>query len=167
MKIRLMQRKNTINAVIGDDVQPVARVARAFPKSNPHHFVGLLGDDGHEIFLIEDPGTLDGTSRKLLDAALKDAYFIPGIREIRSMAPDGTGGVWTVLTKDGEMVFRTQDREALDGSEPPSITVTDENGRRYLIEDYWALDRDSRNAIRDIVPDEVMRRRARVVSVRR
>jgi hypothetical protein len=167
MKIRLMRCKNGIKATIGDNVHTVARVARAFPRSNPGHFVGLLGEDGHEICLIDNPGTLDRRSQDVLDAALKDAYFIPRIREILSMTPRGTGGVWAVVAEDGELVFRTQDREALDGSEPPSITVTDENGRRYLIEDYWAMDRESRNTIRDLVPDEVLRRRARLVSVRR
>ncbi|MDE3257459.1 MAG: DUF1854 domain-containing protein [Gemmatimonadota bacterium] len=167
MRIRLRRRENQIEAVIGDIVQPVDRVARAFPRSNPDRFVGLLGEDGHEICLIEDPGSLDADSQVILKAALKDAYFIPRIREILSMSPRGTGGEWTVVTEEGEIVFRTQDREALDGSEPPSITVTDENGRRYRIEDYWAMDRESRNTMRDLVPDEVLRRRARVVSLRR
>ena len=167
MKIRLIRRKDGIKAVIGDNVQSVARIAMAFPRSNPDRFVGLLGEDGHEICLIEDPGTLDGHSREVLNAALKDAYHIPRIREILSVTPRGTGGEWTVVAEDGERSFRTQDREALDGSEPPSITITDESGRRYLIEDYWALDRDSQNAIRDLVPDEVMRRRSRMVSLRR
>lgn len=167
MKIRLIQRKNGLMAVVGDSVQPVARVARAFPRSNPDRFVGLLGEDGLEIYLIEDPGTLDADSQEILNAALKDAYYIPRILEILSVAPRGTGGEWTVVTEDGEIVFRTQDREALDGSEPPSITVTDENGRRFRIEDYWAMDRESRNTIRELVPDEVLQRRARVVSLRR
>lgn len=167
MEIRLIRCKNGITADIGGSVQSVARVVRAFPRSNPDHFVGLLGDDGHEICLIEDPGTLDRHSREVLDAALKDAYFIPRIGEILSVTPQGTGGEWTVVAEDGELSFRTLDREALDGSEPPSITVTDESGRRYLIVDYWALDRDSRNTIRDLVPDELMRRRTRMVSLRR
>lgn len=167
MKIRLIRRKDGIKAVIGDSVQSVARVARAFPRSKPDHFVGLLGEDGREICLIEDPGTLDRRSREVLNAALKEAYFIPRIREILSVTPQGTGGEWSVVAEDGELAFRTQDREALDGSESPSITITDESGRRYLIEDYWALDRDSQNTIRNLVPDEVLRRRSRVVSLRR
>lgn len=167
MKIRLIRCKDGIKAVVGDHVQSVARVARAFPRSNPDHFVGLLGEDGHEICLVEDPVTLDSKSREVLNAALKEAYFIPRIREILSVTPRGTGGEWTVVAEDGEHGFRTQDREALDGSEPPSITITDQSGRRYLIEDYWALDRESRNTIRDLVPDEVLGRRSRIVSLRR
>ncbi len=167
MKIRLRRRENHIEAVIGDIVHQVNRVARAFPRSNADRFIGLMGEDGHEICLIEDPGTLDADSQEILVAALKDTYFIPRIREILAMSPRGTGGEWTVVTEEGEVEFRTQDREALDGSEPPSITVTDENGRRYRIEDYWAMDRESRNTMRDLVPDEVLRRRARVVSLRR
>ena len=167
MKIRLIRCKDGIKAVIGDNVQSVARVARAFPRSNPDHFVGLMGDDGHEICLLEDPVTLDSKSREVLNAALKEAYYIPRIREILSVTPRGTGGEWTVVTEDGELAFRTQDREALDGSEPPSITISDESGRRYLILDYWALDRDSQNTIRDLVPDDVLRRRSRIVSLRR
>ena len=167
MKIRLIRCEDGVKAVIGDDVQSVARVARAFPRSNPDHFVGLLGEDGHEICLLEDPVTLDSKSREVLNAALKEAYYIPRIREILSVTPRGTGGEWAAVAEDGELTFRTQDREALDGSEPPSITITDESGRRYLIEDYWALDRDSQNTIRELVPDEVLRRRARIVSLHR
>ncbi len=167
MNIRLIQRESVMLAVVGDSVQPVARVARAFPRSSPDRYVGLLGENGNEICLIDDPGTLDADSQEILNAALKDAYFIPRILEILSVTPRGTGGEWTVVAEDGEIVFRTQDREALDGSEPPSITVTDENGRRYRIEDYWAMDRESRKTIRDLVPDEVLRLRARVVRVRR
>ncbi|MDE2998909.1 MAG: DUF1854 domain-containing protein [Gemmatimonadota bacterium] len=167
MEIRLSRREDHIEAVIGDNVHQVTRVARAFPRSNPDRFVGLLGEDGQEICLIEDPGTLDADSQEILNAALKDAYSFPRIREILSVAPRGTGGEWTVVAEEGEIVFRTQDREALDGSEPPGITITDDNGRRYRIEDYWAMDRESRNTIRDLVPDEVLRRRARVVRLRR
>ena len=167
MRIRLRRREDRIEAVIGGHVQPVSRVARAFPRSHPERFVGLLGEDGHEICLIEDPGALDADSQEILNAALKDAYFIPRIQEILSVAPRGTGGEWTVVAEEGEITFRTQDREALDGSEPPAITLTDENGRRYRIDDYWAMDRESRNTIRDLVPDEVLRLRARVVRLRR
>ena len=92
-------------------------------------------------------------------AELKARYFVPRILEIRSVVTKGTGKLWDVLTDDGAYTFRIQGRDDLDGSAPPAITVKDEHGHRYRIEDYWELDRDSRECIRDLLPDKILRAR--------
>ncbi len=158
-EIRLTRGEEGLEILIDGESRRVGRVVRAFPRTNPQHYVGLLDVDGREIGLIEDPDALDPESRAIAVEALKAAYFVPTILEIRSVAVRGTGSTWEVLTDDGESEFRIQDREALDGSDPPAITVTDENGKRYTIEDYWTMDRDSRDAIRDLLPDKVLRAR--------
>ena len=145
--------------LIDGESRRVDRVVRAFPKTNPQGYVGLLDADGREIGLIEDPDALDSESRAIAEEALKAAYFVPTILEIRTVVVRGTGSTWEVLTDDGEREFRIQDREALDGSDGPAIMVTDEDGKRYSIENYWTMDRDSRDAIRDLLPAKVLRTR--------
>jgi len=57
------------------------------------------------------------------------------------------------------MVFRLQSMDALDGSEPPAISIRDDNGKRYRIKDYWDLDKDSRGEIADMLPRNLLRAR--------
>ena len=54
---------------------------------------------------------------------------------------------------------RQADRDGLDGSQAPDIVVTDDQGKRYRIENYWGMDRESRDTIRDLLPDKVLRAR--------
>ncbi len=156
-KIRLTRNGGGVQVEIDGTPRQVGRIARAFPKTNPDRYVGLLDPDGREIGMINEPKKLDAASWELLKAELKAIYFVPTILEIRSVVSQGTGSVWEVLTNDGERTFRIEDRDALDGSDAPSILIVDEKGRRYRIEDYGALDRESREAIVDLLPRKVFR----------
>src|SRR5579885_3009999 len=42
-------------------------VARAFPLSNPNHYLGFLDGAGKDIGLLHDPSLLDPESRKVVD----------------------------------------------------------------------------------------------------
>ena len=156
-RIRLIRDGEGIQVVIDGISQRVERIARAFPKTNPDRFIGLMGSNGHEIGLIKNPRKLDAMSWDLLQEELKNRYFVPEVLEILSVETKGTGSSWKVLTDDGEREFRIQDRNALDGSDPPTLMISDENRRRYRIEDYWDLDRESRELIRGLLPEKVLR----------
>ena len=155
--IRLRREGEAIYVEVDGARHRVDRVAKAFPRSNPERYLGLLDPEGHEIGLIEDPERLDPASREILADEVRRIYFVPTIAEIISVEPQGIGTLWQVTTDDGEKSFRVADRDALDGSQAPGITVSDDRGKRFRIEDYWALDRESRDAIRDLLPDKVLR----------
>ena len=157
--VRLIREGETLCALIDGERHRVDRVAKAFPQTDPERFVGLIGEHGHEIGLIEKPADLDEASWEILSEALRIVYFVPTITEIRSVEATGTATVWEVETDDGEQTFRIQDREALDGTDAPSIVITDQTQRRYRIDDYWELDRDSRALIRDLLPTRILRLR--------
>jgi hypothetical protein len=157
--IRVFREDGQLYVEADGERRPVDRVVRAFPRSDPEHYIGLLDPDGHEIGLIEDPAKLPEASREVVSEELYRAYFVPTIQEIVSVEPQGTGTAWQVTTDDGDRAFRVADRDGLDGTHAPDILVTDDQGRRYLIENYWGMDRDSRDAIRDLLPDKVLRAR--------
>ncbi len=102
---------------------------------------------------------MDPASRELLGEELKAVYFTPEILEIWSVVQKGTSSLWKVLTDDGEREFRIHSRDALDGGDAPAIAITDEDRRRYRIDNYWELDRESRELVRDLLPQRVLRER--------
>ena len=160
-QIKILKDEQGMKVQLNGETLLVDKVALAFPQSDPDRYVGLLDADGHEIGLIENPDKLDKESQDLLDRALREIYFVPTILEIRSVTSRGTSSQWEVVTDDGDRSFKISDRDALNGSEAPAITITDESGKRYLIPDYWTMAREDREAIRDLLPDKVVRSRAR------
>ncbi|HCR16482.1 MAG TPA: hypothetical protein DIU35_03280 [Candidatus Latescibacteria bacterium] len=160
-QIKILKDEQGMKVRLNGETLPVDKVALAFPQSDPDRYVGLLDADGHEIGLIENPDKLDKESQDLLDRALREIYFVPTILEIRSVTSRGTSSQWEVVTDDGDRSFKIPDRDALNGSEAPALTITDESGKRYLIPDYWTMAREDREAIRDLLPDKVVRSRAR------
>ena len=157
--VSLTKNGDKIEALIQGKTTFVDRLARAFPHSNPDQFVSLMDELGHEIGIIENPKKLDDASRNLLEAELKAIYFVPTIRAITAVVSKGTGSQWTVDTDDGEYTFRILGRDALKGDEPPAIEITDENGKRYKIDNYWDLDAESRDLTSDLLPDKVVKAR--------
>ncbi len=157
--LHLIKDDTGIKVHIDGQIYTVDRIARAFPRTNPECYVSLLNTEGHEIGLIENPSELQETSRNMLEAELKAIYFIPTIIEIFTVTPKGTGSFWEVLTDDGPFSFRIMGRDDLNGYHPPSIEITDENGKRYRIVDYWELDPDSRDRIADLLPDKILKAR--------
>ncbi|MDE2800589.1 MAG: DUF1854 domain-containing protein [Gemmatimonadota bacterium] len=157
--VSLKKNGDKIEALIQGETTFVDRLTRAFPHSNPDQFVSLMDELGHEIGIIENPKKLDDASRNLLEAELKAIYFVPTISAITSVVPKGTGSQWTVDTDDGEYTFRILGRDALKGDEPPAVEITDENGKRYRIDNYWDLDAESRDLTSDLLPDKVVKAR--------
>ena len=157
--ISIKKNGDKIEAIIHGETERVDRVVRAFPRTNPDHFVSLLDDVGHEIGIIENPSELDPGSREVLEAELKAIYFVPTISAIRSVVSKGTGSEWTVDTDDGEYTFRIMGRDALKGDEPPTLEITDEHGKRYKIDNYWELDAQSRDLTSDLLPDKILKAR--------
>jgi len=162
--VRILKRDDALVAVVDGKEHVVSRVARAFPKSRPGKFVGLLDLNGHEVGLIEDVSALDSDSRQLLEAELHRMYHIPRILEVMDIRTQGTTSEWRVQTDEGELTFQISDRSALDGRDAPAITITDDDGKRFRVTSFWALDDASRRLMRDLIPDRVRRSgRGRVV----
>ena len=121
----------------------VDRVVRAFPQTQSEEYISFLDRFGHEVGLLESTDGMDKDSKTALLDHLKQVYFVPTIEEILSVETTGTTSKWTVVTDDGE--------------KPPLIRVTDADGRRYQISNYWKLDKESRATILELLPDKILK----------
>ena len=156
-KVSIIKKGDALVAVIDGEERPIARVARAFPKTRPNRHVGLMDPNGREVGLIDDVDRLDPESKAVLEAELHRIYYVPQVQEVVDIQLLGTASEWHVVTDQGDATIHISDRSALDGSEAPAVTITDDDGKRYRIASYWALDDASRRLMRDLIPDKVRR----------
>ncbi len=158
-KIRIARDSEGIFIQVNGTKSRVARVACAFPRTDPDHYVSFLDEMGHELGVIEDPSRLDAESRTFLKAVLKEIYFVPTISEVQSVTTQGIAHRFGVATDDGDREFTVENLDALDGSHPPGILIRGADGKRYQIDDYWELDGDSRERMSHMVPRRVLQAR--------
>src|SRR5207247_2017519 len=72
--------------------------ARAFPASDPDHYVAFLDGAGKDIGVIRDPALMDAESRKLLEEELAQRYFVPVVLRVIRAKEEFGSVYWTVET---------------------------------------------------------------------
>ena len=119
-------------------------VARAFPVSDPDHYIGLLDGAGKDIGMIVDPGKLDAESRKVLAEELELRYFVPVVERIVSVKEEFGAVYWQAETSRGrkEIVVRNLKDSTLElpGNR---VIITDVDGNRFEFPDIGKLDGES------------------------
>jgi hypothetical protein len=155
--LRIRPLDDDIEVSVEGKTIAVDRVVRAFPRSHPDAYISFLDHLGHEIGLIVSCKGMEAESKTALMDHLRQLYFIPTIEEILSVETTGTTSKWRVVTDDGDREFQVLGRESLDGEKPPRIQVTDSDARKYQIVNYWELDKESRLAIHELLPDRIVK----------
>ena len=116
---------------------------RAFPVSDPTHWISICDAEGHEILCIDDLTKLPPPLRTILENELARREFIPAIQRIVS-ATFEEPSQWCVETDRGPVSFRVGSDEDVRRIDPHQASVVDSHGIRYLIPDIRQLDSDSR-----------------------
>src|ERR1044071_6008245 len=80
----------------GEPPIPGISVARAFPISDPDHYIGFLDSEGKDIGVVKEPDLLDPESRMVLDEELELRYFVPTIEAVISVKEEFGSVYWTV-----------------------------------------------------------------------
>ena len=128
------------------------KVARAFPLSIPHLYIGFRDGANKEIGLIKDIFDLPPESRKLVEEELQKSYFAPIILKIKSIQERFGFTEWIVATDKGERKFFTKgvhDNIAEVGR--GKLMVTDADGNRYEIPNVEKLDAHSLSLLNQII----------------
>lgn len=115
-------------------------VLRAFPLSDPAHFLSVRDGQGNEVGLIAEPDALRPEDRALVERELERRYLVPAVTRVVS-ARERFGTVeWTMDTDRGVVRFTTRNlRENVQRPAPSRIILNDVDGNRYDIRDVDAL----------------------------
>lgn len=123
-------------------------VARAFPLSNPNHYLGFLDGAGKDIGLLHDPNLLDPESRKVVEEELEKRYFVPVVERVISIKEEFGTIYWTVETDRGEKEIVVRNlRDNLQELSASRVIISDVDGNRYEFPDISKLDGKSHSAI--------------------
>ena len=121
---------------------------RAFPSSDPGHWVALCDSHGHEIALLESLDLLSPEAREVLQAELARREFQPIIERILEVRSGPATIEWRVTTDHGETVFTTTGEDSVRKGVEGAVAINDNHGIRYRIIDERQLDSASRKHLR-------------------
>jgi hypothetical protein len=123
-------------------------VARAFPLSDPDHYIGFLDGNGKDIGLLNDPSFLDVESRKVVDEELEKRYFVPVVERVVSVKEEFGTIYWIVETDRGEKEIIARNlRDNLMELASSRVILTDVDGNRFEFPDINRLDGKSQGII--------------------
>ncbi len=120
----------------GDRSWREVRIARAFPQSDPEHYIGLRDGADKDIGLLMDLRDLDVTSHALVDEELARRYFTPKVLRVTGVK-EAYGVVnWDVETDRGPRAFTVRNlRDNSYSLGPNRLMMTDADGNRYEFPD--------------------------------
>jgi hypothetical protein len=116
----------------GDRSWTEVRIARAFPFSDPDHYIGLRNAHDKDIGLLIEMKELDAESRHVVESELKQRYFTPQIRRVISVEEQFGVSTWDVDTDHGpRRIIVRNIRESTYPLGPNRLMMTDTDGNRY------------------------------------
>ncbi len=128
------------NGEVVDALEP----RRLFPVNNASAYITLLNRDGNEVAVIRNLSDLDGSDRRVIECSLNDYYFVPNILRIISKIEKHGRLHLTVETDRGVKNFDIKDRNHdIRVYENGCVRIRDSNDNRYVIPDYYNLDKQS------------------------
>ena len=126
-----------------EHVEPI----RAFPISDPDHWISLCDPNGREVAQVRDLNDLPPEQRELLQAELTRREFVPVIRHIVSISSLAEPCEWHVETDRGPTSFVLNSDEHVRRLGTDKALILDSHGLRYLVHDARQLDLHSRKLL--------------------
>jgi len=141
-RIRVFRLGGVARLTLQDDRSWIkVSVARAFPLSDPEHYLGFLDGAGKDVGLLHDPGLLDPESRKVVDEELEKRYFVPVVERVLSVKEEFGTIYWKVETDRGEKEIIARNlRDNLQELSASRVMLTDVDGNRFEFPDINRLD---------------------------
>jgi hypothetical protein len=126
-----------------ENVEPI----RAFPISDPEHWISLCDPNGREVAQVRDLNELSAEQRTLLVSELTRREFVPVIRRIESISSLAEPCEWFVETDRGPTSFVLNSDEHVRKLGQDRALILDSHGLRYLVPDAKQLDAHSRRLL--------------------
>ncbi|MCC6444043.1 MAG: DUF1854 domain-containing protein [Armatimonadetes bacterium] len=117
------------------------RVSRAFPLSDPNHFIGLRDGGDGEIGVVEDLRQLAPDQKALVEEELEKRYFVPVVHRINDIKEEFGIVTWDVETDRGPKRYTVRGlKDNVHEQSDARLLVTDVDGNRFEVTDYTLLD---------------------------
>ena len=126
-----------------ENIEPI----RAFPISDPEHWISLCDPNGKEVVQVRDLNELPTDQRELLLSELTRREFVPVIRRIESISSLAEPCEWFVETDRGPTSFVLNSDEHVRKLGQDRALILDSHGLRYLVPDAKQLDAHSRRLL--------------------
>lgn len=123
-------------------VEPV----RAFPISDPDHWISLVDSRGREVACVADLADLPANHIELIVQELADREFLPQIERIVNVVDSKEPYIWDVQTDRGPVQFLMREDE-IRRLGPTRAILVDMHGVRYYIPDSRRLDAKSQRIL--------------------
>lgn len=120
---------------------------RAFPITDPDHWIAFVDADGREVFGLGSLEGLDERTRALLTEELALREFVPVIERVVRISGDSLPSEWEVQTDRGISVFTLDNDEDVRRLDDHRVLITDARKLRYQVPDLRGLDPRSRLAL--------------------
>lgn len=124
-------------------VEPV----RAFPLSDPTHWIALVDAEGHEVLNIPSFDDLSPGARKVLEAELANREFVPLIERVEHISGDVFPARWDVQTDCGATTLELDSEDDIRRIGSHRVLITDARKMRYHVPDTRSLDAYSRRVL--------------------
>lgn len=121
-------------------VEPI----RAFPISDPGHFICLCDAEGRELLCIDDLAALPDATRELLEKDLARREFVPVVKRILTVSSGSEPSQWEIDTDRGRTHLVLKNSEDVRRLGDKRAVIRDDQGIRYLVPDWTRLDAYSR-----------------------
>lgn len=122
-------------------------LVRAFPLSDPRHFIAVCDAQGRELMWIPDLESLPAPLARQIEDELAKREFVPIIQRILSVSAAVEPSEWEVLTDRGRTSFVLDSEDDVHELDEHRALITDAHGIRYLIADVRQLDSRSRHLL--------------------
>ncbi len=113
-----------------------------FPLTNPEEFISIREADekAKEIGLVEALNALPADQQEMLREQIRLRYFMPEIKKVMEVKEEYGYAYWYVETNFGVCRFTTHmSNDAVVTLGESRLLVTDIDGNRYEIPDFYAL----------------------------
>lgn len=124
-------------------VEPV----RAFPISDPGHFLSLCDAHGREILCVDSLADLPPATRQTLEDELALREFVPVIKRIVRVSGEISPTDWDVETDRGATRFTLDSEDDVRRISAHRVLITDSQKLRYQVPDTRSLDAPSRRIL--------------------
>lgn len=122
-------------------------VVLAFPFSAPSEGLAIVNEYSQELVWLDSAEQLSPATQAVLHSYLAQREFRPTITRIVSVSTFSTPSRWVVETEEGRCQFELPSDESIRRLGGKRLLLTHDNGMQFLIEDFTALDPQSRRLL--------------------